>query len=143
MTTNPFATPAPPSEGIKWADYLNRLLVIEPLSDEKGLKTSFGDADAVRANVYVIDGNPEDYTDTLVFPKILANQLRPKIGEKVIGRLTQGQAKPGQSAPWMLADASPDDIQAGVAWLNSRNTNQFANAAPTQQAAAPAGNPPF
>lgn len=148
MTTNPFATPAAPSSGIKWADYLNRLLVIEPLSDEKGIQTNFGDADAVRANVYVIDGNPEDFEDTLIFPKVLASQVRSRIGEKVIGRLTQGMAKPGQSAPWQLADASPEDIQAGVQWLNSRQSNQFATATPAQQAApaqaaAPAGNPPF
>lgn len=146
MTTNPFAAPAAPSSGIKWADYLNRLLVIEPLAFETGISTNFGDADAVRANVHVIDGTPEDFEDTLIFPKVLASQLKPRIGTKVIGRLSQGQAKPGQSAPWQLADASPEDIQAGVQWLSTRNSNQFAapapQAAPAQQAAA-AGAPPF
>lgn len=140
-TTNPFAAPAAPSDGIKWADYEGRLLVIEPLSDEKGIQTSFGDADAVKATVHVIDGQSATHNDVLVFPKILASQLRPRIGEKVIGRLGRGQAKPGQSAPWILSDATAQDIDTGVQWLNTQQSNQFATAAPTQQPQA--GTPPF
>lgn len=145
MTTNPFATPAAPSSGIKWADYEGRLLVIEPLSDEKGIQTSFGDADAVKANIYVIDQSPEEFPDSLVFPKILASQLRPRLGQKVIGRLGRGVAKPGQSAPWTLSDATQEDVNAGMAWLASRQNTEFAQPAtqqaPAQQAAA--GAPPF
>ena len=145
MTTNPFATPAAPSSGIRWADFEGRLLVIEPLSDEKGIQTSFGEADAVKANIYAIDGTPEEFPDSLVFPKILASQLRPRLGQKVIGRLGKGQAKPSQSPPWLLQDASPQDIETGAAWLAARQSGQFAQ--PAQQAPAQpqvaAGSPPF
>lgn len=142
MTANPFAAPAAASSGIQWADHKGRLLVIEPLESVTGIQTSFGDADAVRANIHIIDGDaPASFDDGLVFPKILASQLRPKIGQKVIGRLSQGQAKPGQSAPWMLAEASEADVQAGVTWLNSQQTGQLAQPAATGQ--PDAGNPPF
>lgn len=138
MTTNPFAAPAAASSGIQWTDHEGHLLVVEPLEAVTGIQTSFGTADAVRANVHVIDGQPATYEDTLIFPKILASQVRPKVGQKVIGRLTRGQAKPGQSAPWLLAEATDADVQAGVAWLAQQQNNQFA--APATQGA---GAPPF
>ena len=70
--------------------------------------------------------------DTLVFPKLLQSQLRSQIGKKVLGRLGQGSAKPGQSAPWLLNEASADDIAKAEAWVR-------ANPAPTgvTSAAAP------
>lgn len=142
MSTNPFSTPAPASGGVSWADFNGALLIIEPLSVEQGIKTTFGDTEAVRANVHVVDGPRanEVHNDTLVFPTILRSQLRSKIGEKVLGRVGQGQAKPGQSAPWILQEAEPADIQAGTEYLNRQQSSQFA--APAQQA-APAGTPPF
>lgn len=140
MTTNPFSAPATPSDGIKWGDLNGRLLIIEPLADEKGIQTSFGEADAVRANVYAIDGTVEEHDDVLVFPKVLSGQLRPKIGERVIGRLSQGVAKPSQSPPWILADATPADIQTGINWLASKDTNQFTT---VDSAQGDTGTPPF
>lgn len=135
-----FATPAAPSGGIKWADLKGRLLVIEPLAHEVGIVTAFGDADAVRANVYAIDGQVEEYVDTLVFPKVLASQLKSQIGQKVLGRLGQGsQQKAGQSPPWILQDPTPEDIAAGEQWLANRTSSSFA--APSSGGADPA--PPF
>lgn len=147
MSENPFSAPAAASGGIAWADLNGRLLVIEPIEVETGIQTSFGATDAVRANVHVIDGEPEAYEDALIFPKILQSQTRSKIGEKVIGRLGTGTQKPGQSPPWVIQDATADDVALGVKWLEQRNTGSFAAPAPTQQAPAPqgppAGQPPF
>ena len=50
-------------------------------------------------------------------PKVLAVQLRPRIGQKVLGRLGQGQAKPGQDAPWVLAEATESDVDVALAFL--------------------------
>lgn len=132
--SNPFAAPAA-SAGITWADLDGLLLLIEPLSEETGIPTVHGEAKAVRANVVVLDGPNagERHDDTLIFPKILQSQVRPKIGEKVLGRLGQGNKKPGQSAPWILQEATPADVQIGVNWL--AQTSRPA----TQQ--APAGQP--
>lgn len=114
-----FAAPAAPGDGIKLADHLGGLLLVEVLSIETGIKTTFGDSDAVRANVYAIDGagSPAEYEDTLIFPKVLQGQLRKSVGQKVLGRLGQGSAKPGQSAPWLLNEASADDIAKAEQWV--------------------------
>lgn len=138
MSNNPFAAPAAAS-GMDWAGHLGRLLLVEPHSHEQGIQTSLGTKDAVRATITVLDGDTAGTVleDVLVFPKVLIGQLRPKIGEKVLGRLGQGEAKPGQNAPWKLAEAGPADVQVGMAWLN-RVTPPAAAAAP-----AAAEVPPF
>jgi hypothetical protein len=103
-----FDTPATPSSGVKWAEHLGALVIFDVKAVETGIPTTFGDTDAVRADVTFIDG--DTHPDTLIFPKILQSQLRPKVGSKVLGRIGQGTAKPGQSAPWILTDPTPDDI---------------------------------
>ena len=118
MTASPFATPAT-AVGIKWADINGALVLIDVHSVETGIQTTFGESDAVRADVAVLDGEQagETYPDCLIFPKALQGQLRSRIGAKVLGRVTQGQAKSGQSAPWLLAEATEDDIKVGTAYL--------------------------
>lgn len=114
-----FVSAAPPSGGITWADHKGALLIIEPQSFEVGIQTSFGTADAVKADVYVLNGpdDADEYRETLVFPKLLASQLKNQIGNKVVGRLSQGSAKPGQSAPWLLEEATPEDIEKARAFI--------------------------
>ena len=135
MSTNPFAAPAS-ANGIQWTDLLGRLLVIEPKGLEKDIPTSLGAKDAVRADVHVIDGgDPTSHEDVLIVPRVLISQTSSKVGEKVLGRLGQGQAKPGQSAPWMVQAPTETDIATGMAWLEARKNNTFA--APAQGAGAP------
>ena len=114
--TDPFDGPAS-STGISWEDIKGRLLLITPHSQEEGIKTAHGDAAAVRADVVVLDGPdaPTEYSDTLIFPKVLQGQVRKNCGtgRMNLGRLGQGNKKPGQSAPWMLGD--PDDADKAVA----------------------------
>lgn len=138
--SNPFAAPAS-ANGITWADLLGRLLVIEPKALERDIQTSLGAKDAVRADVHVIDGtSPESNEDVLIFPRVLISQTSSKVGEKVLGRLGQGQAKPGQSAPWMIQAPTEADIATGTAWLEARQRQTFAAPA---QAGTGAGQPPF
>lgn len=136
MTESPFAAPAA-ATGIQWDELLGRLLVIEPRAVEAAISTSLGEKDAVRADLHVIDQDtPEDYEDVLVFPRVLISQLRPRIGQMVLGRLEKGVAKPGQSAPWRIAEATTQDQALGGEWLRKRKTNSFS-------ALAPAPAPPF
>lgn len=123
-----FVSASAPTGGIQWADHKGKLLVIEPLSVESGIQTAFGTADAVKANVYVLTGpgESEDFPDCLVFPKLLASQLRSQIGNKVVGRLSQGQAKSGQSAPWLLDAAGPEDIEKAKAYLAAKSVTSAA-----------------
>ena len=139
-TVNPFRSPATAS-GIQWEDHKDRLLLIEPKAVETGISTTFGEKDAVRADVTVIDAPdaPEVFEDALIFPGVLISQTRSLIGEKVLGRLGQGQAKSGQKPPWRLNDPTEDDISIGVRYLKSRKTssaNPFASP-PSAEAAPP------
>lgn len=134
MTESPFAPPAAAS-GIQWEELKGRLLVIEPHALEAKIPTSLGEKDAVRADVHVIDQDEaETHEDTLIFPRVLISQLRPRIGQMVLGRLEQGNAKPGQNAPWRIADATTQDQALGGDWLRKRKTFT---------APAPAPAPPF
>lgn len=116
--SNQFASPAS-ATGIEWATLNGALLVIQVEEVVHGINTSFGTTDAVRATVTPIDGPTAGaaYTDTLIFPKVLQAQLAPNVGKTVLGRLGQGQQKPGQSPPWTLTEASPADQQAAAAFL--------------------------
>lgn len=140
--SNPFSKPASAS-GIQWEDYLGKLLLIEPITLETGVKTSLGERDAVRADVTVIDADgdgPEEHKDTLIFPRVLISQTRSLVGEKVLGRLGQGEAKQGQNPPWKLLEATDADVELGVRYLDSRkpkSTNPFASAAPSESGKVP------
>lgn len=134
--SSPFAGPAS-AVGIKWADINGSLVLVDVKSHETGIQTAFGTSDAVRADVVVLDGPQQgtEYPDCLIFPKGLQAQLRPRTGQKVLGRVGQGAAKPGQSAPWLLTEATPADQQVGMQWLNQ---NQL-----TPPAASNGHQPPF
>lgn len=101
------------ASGLEWEALNGALLLIKPLSVEHGIETSFGEKDAVRADVAVLDGPDEgtEYNDTLVFPKVIQGQIRSNAGTGRfnLGRLGQGEAKKGQKPPWKLGDPTDAD----------------------------------
>jgi len=117
-----FAAPAEPS-GISYTDLNGALLLIKVHAVEADVPTAFskpGQANpAVRADLTVLDGPQagEQYEDALIFPKVLQGQLKSRVGQLVLGRLGQGQAKPGQSAPWKLDAATQADTEKADAHL--------------------------
>lgn len=115
------------------ADLKGSLLLFTVHEVVTGITTSFGITDAVRCDVAVLDGPQKaaTYADTLVFPKWLQGQLRGSVGEMVIGRLGQGDAKAGQSPPWTLAAVTDDEKATGERYLQHVATLQPAAAAPT------------
>lgn len=112
--TNPYAAPAAPGSGdrVEWADHNGALMLFEVLGTKEGIATQHGTADAVAVNVAVLDGDHkgDQHRDVLVFPKVLCSQLRPSVGQKVLGRLGQGERKAGKSAPWMLLAPTEADV---------------------------------
>ena len=100
--------------------------------------TSLGDRDAIRATVHDVTAE-HTYEDTLIFPKVLIGSLKSRIGQKVLGTIGQGVAKPGQNAPWIIQDASGDAAAASkaVAYLEKWKAGEFT--AP----ATPAGDDPL
>lgn len=126
-----FNQPAAPSGGITWADHKGALLLVEPLSFEPQIATAFGSADAIKANVYVLEGSGagEEYAETLIFPKLLVSQTKNQLGSKVLGRLGQGNQKAGQSPPWLLQEASAADIQLAEKWVQQKQSSSITSAA--------------
>lgn len=109
--------------GIKWEELEGALLLVKPNSYEEDINTAYGKANAVSADVTVLDGakKGEEYRETLIFPKVLAGQVKGYIGTSkfALGRLGRGQAKPGQSAPWLLADPTDSDKDTARAWISA------------------------
>lgn len=116
--TDPFGSPAS-ADGIKWEALKGSLLLVAPSSFETDINTVHGPANAVKATVSVLDGDQADevYIDTLIFPKVLISQTKGSIGGMVLGRLGQGQKKPGQSPPWTLIEAVDADKVVARAYL--------------------------
>lgn len=132
-----FASPAAASAGPKPADLQGQLLIFKPIEYRQGIETVNGPADAISCDVINLDTNQE-YSDVLFFNIAIRNALRPLIGQRVLGRIQQGVAKPGKTAPWIIVDASAD--QAAIA-----KASAYKSGAPATSAAAPAaagGVPP-
>lgn len=119
----PITSAAPGGMGITWDGYTGKLFVVEPLDVEKDINTVHGVSDAVRANVYILLGKnkTDEFEDTLIFPKVLQSQTRRKIGEIVVGRLEQGEAKRGQNPPWVFAEADTSDLKKASEFWASRS----------------------
>lgn len=118
---------APPSSSnFKIADYEGALLMITPKGIEEDVPTAFGETDAIRADVVILDGDSEDvgeeYKEALIFQRVLQGQLRPAIGKnRVLGRLGRGVAKKGQDAPYLLEDPTEGDKKKARAWLKENS----------------------
>lgn len=131
-----FANPST-ATGIDLKAMLGSLLLITVNGIEENIPTAYGPTSAVRADVVVLDGASKGETidDTLIFPRVLQSQLKAHAGKsKVLGRLGQGTAKPGQSAPWILSEATDADKQAATAYLTYIASQQVA--APAAAAAS-------
>jgi hypothetical protein len=139
--SNEYSAPAAPGgDKFPLADLNGSLLRITVTKEEKAVQTAFGLSDPVRCDVVVLDGEHkgEIYSDTLLFPKVLASQLRSFVGKApVVARLGRGVAKPGQSAPWVLSAASEGDYETA-----RKYDAYIATQAPkaTTSAPAPAAN---
>jgi len=144
MSSNdPFDSPSS-SSGIRWEQLNGRLLLVTPLSAEKDIKTDYGMAEAIRANVVVLDGPeaPSEFRDTLIFPKVLQGQVRANVGtgRANLGRLGQGNKKPGQSPPWRLSDPTEDDKDVARSYYAGGLTTKAATEEPEPATSgAPAG----
>lgn len=128
---------APVSGGsLKPADVENHLLVVEPLEYVATMVTAFGDSDAVRVTVHdITEGTTHE--NVLWFPRALVGALKPSIGKRILAVMGKGEAKAGQSAPWVLFDASskPEAVAAATAYLTGQTAATLAPPAPVIAAA--------
>ena len=102
-----FSAPSTNTESVKVADLNGHLLILEPIEYKTGIPTVHGDADAIEVRINDLDTG-QSHDSVLFFNVALKNALKTKIGQKVLARVSQGTAKPGKSAPWILVDATGD-----------------------------------
>ena len=120
--TTPFVAPTrQETSSVKPADLKGHLLIISPIEYKTGITTSLGEAEAIEVNIVDLDTNQE-HTSVLFFNVGLRNALRGNIGKQVLARVSQGAAKPGKSAPWILENAADkaEDIAKASAYLASK-----------------------
>ena len=112
-----------PASGSKFrpADYQGHLLLVWPTEHRTGIKTDYGDSDAIAARVVVLDGTDgyEEHDNVLFFQSALIGTLKPSVGNSkpVLGRLGRGTSKPGQSAPFILTPFTEEDAQTARAYF--------------------------
>lgn len=116
---------------MKPAEIENHLLVVEPTEYIEKMSTQMGESDAVRCTVHDITSKTT-HDEVLWFSTVLVGSLRSRIGAKVLGVMSKGVAKPGQTAPWVLQDASgvPEAVKAAQDYLAAHAPSQPVPAAP-------------
>jgi len=122
-----FEAPAAGST-LKPADVEGHLLIVEPVEYIANMATAMGESDAIKCNVH--DVNAGEYHEGILwFSKVLVSSMKPKVGKRLLGVMGKGVAKPGQSAPWMLQDATQDEklVKAATDYLNKATAATMAS----------------
>lgn len=135
-------------------DVDGHLIIVRPVELRPDVPTTnYGAKDAIEIDICDLDDTDPAtnqpgrvYRSSLWFNTPLIGSLRNSIGQLVLARMGQGQAKPGQSAPWVLTSV-PDvaDKQRAEQWINTHPSfvtrqltapNPASAAAPAPPAAA-------
>lgn len=156
--TSPFAQPSTAGQGDNFnpTELNGHLLLIYPGATKMVMTQSYGEKEAVTAEIHVLDvvdqstGHPPVLTNTLIFNAVLIGQLKTEgtKGGMVLGRLGQGANTKG-NAPWLLFDYTPQDEQVARTYIATHPREQFTQPqaqqapapAPTQWGPAPAAAP--
>lgn len=110
-------------------DQEGSLLLISPLSLEEGIKTTFGEKSAIKADVVVLNrddpSQSEEIAGALLFPAALQGQLQKSLARRtrVVGTLFKdvNAQKPGQKPPWKLSAPTDADMTVAKRYLDSLN----------------------
>lgn len=109
------------SDSVRPSDLEGHVLVVEPIEYRPSVSTAFGDKDAIQVTVHDIS-EKTSYDDVLFFGSALIATLKRDIGKKVLAKMGKGEAKPGQSAPWILIDLTTNEkaVAAATTYMNTR-----------------------
>lgn len=97
---------------------IGRPVLIRPTKAIDGMATSQGPTDAVQAEWVWLDevnpGQPVNVHNGLIFGTVLNNSLRSTLASPthafVLGVIAKGEARNGNSAPWVLDDVNDDMV---------------------------------
>jgi hypothetical protein len=120
----PYTPPAPPSSGVDLNPLLGSLLLITVHDMKRNIQTVHGLSDAARVDLVVLDGEHKktEHTDVLIFPRVMRGQLEKSVGQTILARLSQGNKKPGQNAPWLLIAGDEKDAETARKYEDWKRT---------------------
>lgn len=125
-TDDEFGDPGERSS-FKLSDHEGALLLITPRELVEGIETSFGESNAVKADIVVLTktngkvlAEPEEHEGALIFQRVVIGQLESKINKgRVLGTVGRGVAKKGQSAPFLIELADDEQKDIARAYIKS------------------------
>jgi hypothetical protein len=114
------------TNSVRPADLEGHVVVVEPLEYVSSISTTFGETDAIRVNVHDIS-EKASHDDVLFFSTALVGSFKRDIGKKLLGKLGKGDAKPGQSPPWILVDLTSNEkaVAAASKYMNERTAGSL------------------
>lgn len=116
-----FGKPAGMGDQWKAADHVGRLCAfVEP--SRTTAPTKFGESDATKCTYIVVLDGPDAgtvYDGPMIFGNISKDAYAEGLHKIVLGRVAVGQAKAGQSAPFILNEASEDDTAIAGKWFDA------------------------
>lgn len=110
-------------------DIVGQLIIVRPMEYKTGIITQFTlpgtTSDAIACDVVNMDEKDDYaqagkvYRNVLWFQSKLIQNLRPCIGQLLLGRIGRGAGTPGRTAPYIFESASQDQVAVGRAqsWL--------------------------
>lgn len=120
-----YAAPASPGDQLPAADVLGHLMAIIATEYRTGIETQYGASDAIVVDVAVLTqqdaaGKIPVYRDALWFNIGLRLTLKKQMGQIVLARMGQGEAKGKNDPPFTLVDATQDAqaVAFAEAWLD-------------------------
>ena len=135
-----FQQPGVGGDKFEAANHEGHLLLFFPTVFRADVPTTMGTSDCVDAKIVNLSTG-QVLEDAKVWGKAMVPQLKGAVPDgMVLGWLGKGQAKGGNSAPWIIQPHSEADVAVAEAYLAANPRNQFAQpqgqAAPQQQAPA-------
>lgn len=112
---DPFSLPSGGGSDVKLTDYVGELVLVKPTEFLPDFGTAYGPTDTIRCDASFLTGERQGETeeDILVFQRPLVRALKKVLegaNPFLLGRLGKGNAKPGQSAPYIFEIPDEDDI---------------------------------
>lgn len=115
---------ASPPVQIDYDDILGHTVMITVLEIRPEVETrEYGTALNV-PDVDLVDLDTDEvYEGALLFGALLSQQLRRKVGKKVVGVFGQGQAQGKKSPPWIILPMTEEDQKKAQAYVRGAASN--------------------
>jgi len=107
-----FSKPGSTSDMFALRDYVDELILFQPLELTEVNTIYAADTPMVVCNITVLTGPDEgkQIASAGIFNKLVLGQMKTELGNNVLGRVGRGKAKAGQDAPFLIVDPTKQDL---------------------------------